>query len=369
MIKLILNYTTLILLVGCTLLNVEAAANSIQKVSDSGRNTDVTHVVVTVKGRVGIKRKNSHRYVRATPGMVISRGDQIRRKKSSKITLLSTDLNNIRDVPAGIQKVNYPIAKPILYSGRKKIIRPRGNGLSVVISPRRTRLINARPKIQWETINNSTSYTIILKSEGGKEWRFSTDSSANGETIYPNNWPSLELGKIYLINIVSDKGDSVNEPDLGFSLLDSSEAMSVRAAEARIQTLNLGYAKKRYLIAQLYADHGLNAEAIDYLEALTRSTNEMKSASMLMLGDLYLTVGLSRLAERAYLNALKLKRMEGDLEGQAATQYGLAQAYDEIGNRDEQIKWLSKAKSLYQYLEDRTKVKEIQEALSKLTSR
>jgi len=78
----------------------------------------------------------------------------------------------------------------------------------------------------------------------------------------------------------------------------------------------------RLLIANLYASRGLSSEAVEQLESLFTTAKEPAVARL--LGSLYLGLGLSRLAEDRYLQALDLAQTANDIEGQAADSSALA---------------------------------------------
>lgn len=135
------------------------------------------------------------------------------------------------------------------------------------------------------------------------------------------------------------------------------------AAEKALQQKNLSETETRFLVANLYASKELYAEAIDQLEALSKTLQE--APVIRMLGDLYLRVGLNREAEKQYLNALSLMAAN-DVEGQASIQYGLAQAYESLGNYDLTIAKLGEAIKAYATLENRSMVDQLTTEQQKL---
>src|ERR1700738_3920279 len=84
--------------------------------------------------------------------------------------------------------------------------------------------------------------------------------------------------------------------------------MRVRCANCRHASRRSGCrTSPRFVMSQMYASWGqgggpgLNAEAIDLIDGLVDSSPE--PAIERALGDRYLTIGLTRLAEQSYVNA------------------------------------------------------------------
>ena len=146
-------------------------------------------------------------------------------------------------------------------------------------------------------------------------------------------------------------------------MLKPEEAQAVRDGEARIRAMGLNDAATRLLIANLYAGQGLAAEAIDQLEASAAALQAPAVARL--LGDLYLKVGLNRLAEQRYTPALDLSQKANDIEGQAAAENALSLVYDALGNADEASQHAQKAIQWYQKLGDSKTAKQIQDRLQK----
>ena len=83
------------------------------------------------------------------------------------------------------------------------------------------------------------------------------------------------------------------------------------------------------------------------------------------LGDLYLKIGMNRLAEEHYLQALELSQKAGDVEGQALAQHALGLIYKQaLGNPEAATPRLQDAVKWYQQLGDSRKVEEIQKQLA-----
>jgi tetratricopeptide (TPR) repeat protein len=240
----------------------------------------------------------------------------------------------------------------------------------VVLSPRKTLLLNTRPTIRWVPVagaKKGTTYKVSLYGDNRK-LLWSGDGSVGAELSYPEQEPPLTAGQTYKVVVSTDTSSSDEEhlPDLGFTLLTADEAANVSAAEKAVQQKNLSKSETRFLVSNLYASKGLYAEAIDQLEALSKTVHEPAVACM--LGDLYMRVGLNREAEKRYLDALSLTEAN-DVEGQASIQYKLAQAYESLGSYDLAAAKLGEAINAYTTLENRSMADELTTKQQKLKDR
>lgn len=194
--------------------------------------------------------------------------------------------------------------------------------------------------------------------------------SAKTDVVYPDNAPALSPGLTYKLSVTagSRSSDEESVPGLGFSVLKIDEVQVVRDREAKIRALGLAEPPTRFLIAQLYASQDLSAEAIEQLEALSKP---FKGPAVLRsLGDLYLKIGLNRLAEERYLSALELSQKANDLAGEAVVQNALGLIYrDVFGNKGEAMHRFQQATGLYQTLGDSKTVRQIQERLAVIQRR
>lgn len=191
------------------------------------------------------------------------------------------------------------------------------------------------------------------------QWSIKTTST---EITYPADAPRLQPGVSYKLIVQAGQRNSSEEglAELGFRLINSADAEQLHRAEARINALAIGKNAREFLLAHLFAAHGLYAEAIERLEALPSTVKEPAVARL--TGDLYLATGLAWYAEEKLLKALELSRKRSDLEGQAIVGRTLALLYsDVIGNAQEADAQGKKALSLYQKLGDQRAIQEIQQ--------
>jgi hypothetical protein len=338
--------------------------------SDSG-----LHLIVAVSGKLSLKRKDWNQYAPAMFGTAVKRGDLLRLENSSKATVVCADLtvHLVSNGPSGVPCDSNK--KPVLIYRGERINTTRGYESSrfpLVISPRKTLLLNSRPTLRWTPVVDADTYEVRVRGRNVK-WR--TEVHSKTEIVYPDDAPALVAGSTYIVEVIANGRSSKKEgvPGLGFKRLKPDEAKAVGEAVQKIRALGLADAPTQLLIAKLYAnwdantDWDLNAEAIELLKELSNTLKE--PAVRRELGDLYLKIGLNRLAEERYLHALELSAKAGDIEGQALVYNALGLTYEAIGNKKVSAQQYQSAIELYdKKLGHKQKVEQIQARLAKLKS-
>jgi hypothetical protein len=226
----------------------------------------------------------------------------------------------------------------------------------VIILPRATLLLNNRPKLRWSAvppsaIGNSTTetvYRVSINTDSG-EPVWSQDGVRTNEMVYPSSQEPLAPGT-YLLEVSTGTHSSNDEhwPGRGFTVLPTCSpdslkggaplclAQQVREEEMRIREMNLPDDSTRLLIAKLYANKGLYAEANEELEKVTETLRTPTVISQ--LGDLYSLISLNREAANLYQKALGLPAMSDDPRAQASTLYSLAQVYEALPNMERRVR-------------------------------
>lgn len=318
------------------------------------------HSIGKVEGRVMVKRTGWKDFVPATTGMLVTNGDLVRLLDSSaKATVVCAD-SSVREVPQPLYPVQCGNARPVIRFKKSLVSGLRsgpGSEFPALVSPRMTKLVDPRPVLRWTGVPGATTYHVAILHEGTEYW--SQDIAGATELRYPGV-PELRPGDIYQLVIQTRGLKSTLEktPNLGFTVLGTKEAQDVRSSEKKIRDLSQPAPMTSFLIANLFATWGLdldhldpdkwplNAEAIEILENSSRT--QPIPASLRMLGDLYLTIGLSRLAEDRYGRALSLSETTRDIQGQALANLELARIFNEVRfNTEEAIKHLQKARDLF----------------------
>ncbi len=321
--------------------------------------------VIQVHGKLEVKRQGWKTFAPALFGTIVRYGDLLRLDSSAEAIVVCSDLT-LANVPQGLNGVPCRVPQPILNYRDEKLGGTRsGTGFQdypVIVAPRMTSVLDPHPILRWMLIPGGITYTVSVKGSG---INWSQEVVSKTETIYPDDAPNLRPGETYKVTVEANQrsSDEDRTPDLGFTLLTAVQAQDVLQEEQKVQGLGLTEAQTKFLAAQIYqshmyAGHALSAEAIETLEAISAKSGE--PAIFRSLGDLYLKIGLVRLAEARYLRALELSKGLDDIEGQALTEYGLALVYSSIGNKAESVRWLQDAIRHYQDLGDSDKIQQLE---------
>lgn len=301
----------------------------------SGESSQAANLVVLIQGHAAIKRKNWTTFAPLIFGANLQAGDLLRLDESSIAKVLCSDLK-LRDLNPGTAGTPCAPAQEILRRLDGSLLRPTRTvpsegSFPIVLSPRRTKLLSERPLLRWMEVKDASTYHLMVR---GPELLWTATVHSKTELQYPDYAPKFEAGQNYkLIVGISDDQDSGNEAanGLGFSVLSSKERKLVLEEQSQLERLGLDEGPTQYLIGHLYASHGLNAEAIQRLEAVSKKF--MVPATERLLGELYLTVALPRQAETHYLKSLELSKKEQDDEGQIQCRLALATIYSRgLGN-------------------------------------
>lgn len=339
-------------------------------------------VVVQVEGQLKFKRPGWTVYAPVVFGKYLYPGDLLDLSKSSNAKVVCSDLT-LHQVPTGIGAVPCPASREVLmwrnrstifaarYIGptRESFINATRGGSSdgsfpVVLSPRKTKLISTHPTLRWTPVGGATAYKVIVR---GGNLRWSTVVTSGTEFVYPQNAPQLDVGVYYTLIVVAEEGHPGNEAGLavGFSLLDAKNQKVVLEEQKQIENLGLPEGPTQFLIAHLYADRGLYAEAIERLEGVSESFR--RAAVQKLLGDLHMHIALPREAEADYLHSLELARSENDDEGQMLLHQALASIYEHtLRNKELAVQHLNATLDLARRLGDASAANQAEKQLAEV---
>jgi hypothetical protein len=334
-------------------------------VDDPGFN-----LLVALEGEVQLKRSRWSDYHLTTFGVALERGDLIKMPSGAKATILCDGLTLWQvpaGAPAGLTNGCPQPQKKILVSGSAGIagtIRGANDPtIPYIISPRSTKILTDRPTLRWND-SGAASYTVKVR---GGDLTWEQPDVTQMEFTYPGE-PPLQPGVTYLLVIEDSSGSSSQEegrPGLGFTSLNETEAVTVRANQARIVDLGLTAEAKDFALAQFYVGEGLIAEAIEMLKMLVEVGNQQAVVHQ-ALADLYAKIGLLLLAEPRYTEAVVLAEQQGNIEALADIQTGLGEVYFGLGDEDKAIDWFTRAQENYETLGDTERAKRITEQIEQL---
>jgi len=317
------------------------------------------------KGALKVLQAKGVDPVNAAEGMLIRRGYLLTLDPTAKATVICGD-GKKRELAPGPH--GCPCTKPctpevcgIRYDG-STIGSTRGpdtekGTFPIVISPRKTMLRNLRPTIRWAPIagaKESTAYNVTLYGDG-MEVIWTKEVASETKLNYPDKEPPLTPGRTYKVVVTSDGLSSQQDhsPGLGFTTLTPDQARRLADEEIGRRQLGLPEAQTRFLVSNLFAARELYSEAIEQLQDLYTTMKE--PAVVTMLGDLYATIGLSREAEKKYLESLGMTPAN-DLDALGLTEKKLARVYENLGSFDQAIARLREAIKVYRRLGNRAMI-------------
>ena len=121
-------------------------------------STDL-NLLIAAEGQVFLKREDWREYVPVTLGAEIRRGDLIRPEENTEVTILCADLS-LRKVT---QESGCPcrVTTPVLAYGETHILAPRAAGgeIPYILYPRRTLVLEERPRLRWHD-TGAVTYTV-----------------------------------------------------------------------------------------------------------------------------------------------------------------------------------------------------------------
>jgi hypothetical protein len=316
------------------------------------------NIVVGIEGDVALEREGWRDSTPVLFGTVVKIGDLLRPSQTGKVIIACADLS-VMSVSSAATGMPCRSADPILYREGSRVLPVRDgsdSGLGpIVLAPRKTSLLDPRPRIRWSAVDGVTAYKVQVQGRG-VNW--TTDVVSKTEIAYSGD--ALLPGVAYkvIVSAGGHRSDEDGAPGLGFTILRPEEAGSIQVDEKKIRDLRLSESATRLLVATYFADRKLNAEAIEHLEALL-ALNE--PAPLRLLADLYLRIGLNTRAEATYLKAAEVSKRKKDLEGQALAQAALARLYHEaFSNQQEASRYADEAIGIYIKLGDETMVNTLQ---------
>ncbi len=297
-----------------------------------GSATQPANIVVLVQGHAAIKRKNWTGFAPLTFGANLEAGDLLHLDQFSVAKVVCADLK-LHDLGAGMMGTPCTSSQELLRRPDGSLLRPtRGvpaDGLfPVIVSPRFTKILSEHPLLRWTEVKDAFTYHVMVR---GPELIWTANVPFKTEIQYPDNAQKLEAGQNYKLIVTVDEektSEMESGPGHGFSVLPSKERKIVLEEQKQLEHLGLEEGPTQYLIAHLFAAHGLNAEAIQRLEAVSKKFQG--PATERLLGDLYMVVELPRQAETHYLKSLELSQREQDDEGQLQCRLALAAIYGKV---------------------------------------
>jgi len=333
-------------------------------------NEEPANLVVMKDGDVHVRRLSRTHDTAVVFGTGLRVGDLLTVGEASHAKVVCSDLT-LHDIPMGVGATPCSPSPVVLRYQDVSLIHvtrathrwPNDGSSPIVLSPRKTKLLSPHPTLRWTAVKGVTNYHVFIRG-----LHVSWESSAASTQInYPNDAPKLEPGADYKMAVVTNDGSISDEPGLGlgFSVLEGKDVQIVLQQQHQIEDLHLADGPTQFLIAHVYASHGLYAEAIDRLQGVFPTFRV--AAVKRLQADLYMKVGLPRQAETEYLASLDLSKSENDSECQMLEHKALAYIYEQIiGNREAACQQLKETLDLARTLGDDFTASQAEKRLAEL---
>lgn len=347
------------------------AYTDLESTSDQEAVEGLPNLLVQAKGSVQIRREGWKDFLPVGFGALIVPGDLLRVSDGSLVSVFcgsdSTWDESLIELSADGLEHGVPCR-----SGRpprpwSDVAAARGENESdipFVITPRNSALGSDRPFLRWNDIGVS-SYTISIMGEDLQN-RAPIEVSES-EIPWPGEWPPLEPGANYVLIVDGEdiKSNDGNEGNigLGFWLLPDEESQRIQSLEEIIRSQNMSVEGTDLLIAELYQNNNMRAEAAQRLQS---AISVQPSAAMwLKYGRLQLEIGLPGEAIQAFNQALNAAKADGQLEVEAASLIGLGLANRILGDESAVGELFNGAAEIFQQIGDQKGFTQANELLTK----
>jgi hypothetical protein len=206
---------------------------------------------------------------------------------------------------------------------RENCLKVKGPGEDenkpTLIVPYSPLILNPRPVIIWTPVRSAISYIVRIKGTG-VDWFMEVNSTS---LPYPKDQPTMQPGSIYQVDILAKIAEQNFVPSSSIlQVIPFEKEQHTRAVIKYLQNLNLPLDSLAVDVAYIYKANDLLTEAIEVLSKRIKARTQNPTIYR-ALGDIYLEVGLSQLANREYKTAIQYARFKRNLDELAKAQEGL----------------------------------------------
>jgi hypothetical protein len=221
--------------------------------------------------------------------------------------------------------------------------------------------------LRWQAASGASLYTVCLRTVRGTcFWEIET---ADTQVRYPGQ-PPLLPETAYVLEVTADNRRSSAEAsaqDPEFRMVDANLRTRLETAAAALRVGPLTDADRTFAIAQLYAENGVKADALEAIVELEQSGVNLPRLSLLA-GDIYRQASLPVEAAAAYTHAAALAETTGmeDDEAAAEARMALGAVSLELGAIDKAVESYNSARDHFARLGDAGGVAQATQELEKL---
>lgn len=290
-------------------------------------------IVAAVKGRADVTPAHGGAAVRATFGRALATGDRIVVGAGGSLTLFFRDGNVIelgekstltiggRAAAKGRAAAGGELAGEVYANvnrfatgGSRETglvgvtpMRSSSTSRPLLLEPRRTNLLETRPRLRWRAVEGATGYRVVCTADAGELWRRDV---ADTTLEYPANEKPLAPGTDVSWSVAArTEHDELRREETTLHVLDADEARHVEEALRNLaEATGANRAAGLYLEGSYLSGRGLFGAAAGRFEAL-RALDPAATSPHESLGDVYRAIGLSDLAAEEYRRALELSRV------------------------------------------------------------
>jgi len=340
-----------------------------QESQEVSANEDLPNLIIQVEGDAHIRRTGWSDFLPLAFGATVKPGDLIRVENGSLVIFCGAE-DTLDDGPitleASDQEQGIPCKTGLPPRPWEDVAHIRGAGdldIPYIISPRNTALLSTTPTLRWNPVPGSDSYSVSIMDELGKP-RPEIESSET-EIDWPSEWQPLAQDSTYILQVKTGSVSSMdqNTAGTGFWLLPSPEANQVAQHADRIRSLTIDESTTNFLIAKLYGNHGLYAEAVQLLEQTAAQRQE--ASIWLELSKAYLEMGLSDQAEETLEKALDLSQEKGQTDIEANALLGMGYTAQKSGDEAMAIDYWQQASTVFKEIGDMQSLALVNELLEK----
>lgn len=236
--------------------------------------------------------------------------------------------------------------------GEKYIDIPRKQGdealnFPSIVSPRATKLLDARPRLSWTSVSRATSYIVKIQSLDGELWKQKIQSQSDVQ-IQEFEFPAgvtLKPDVSYQLVVEAEGRSSEESKDTNISFRLLSDTRTIQKTVQEIESQTVKNYTRTFLTASLYTVYDLNYDALQLLKSDNSFRNNPEAVRL--IGDLYIKMGLLRLAEKQFLELLRSPLKQKDsIYGQYIANKRLGIIYGSLGNSEEEKKYNRAAANL-----------------------
>ncbi len=295
-------------------------------------SADPLAVIAAARGKVDVLPAKGGKPQRAVFGLPLERGDKVSVGAGGAATVFFNDGNVIELAEKSAVTVGGRVAPPKRASGASGLREvftqvsrfvtagSRGSGLvslsgmrggtnetPLLLEPRQTDVLEARPSFAWRAIEGAARYRLTVSNERGTLWTREVSATT---CAYPDEAAALDRDADYLweVEAFAERGSLRHEVS-AFHVLARTESDAVAANLARIRG-SAGGAQSpaaAFLAGSYLSGRGLYRDAADQFKNL-RKLSPDSPAPHEALGKVYRAVGLMDLAAAEFQQALALTR-------------------------------------------------------------